>query len=108
MKADPDVKIAIESSIFRESQWLRKSSTVVKCSEILQKLSETQHIPTRDNCPNVAVSTLVEVPKLKKVANEMIAKDYLDYWNEVAKPLTVQGNFVRLLAEEKAHMTWQS
>ena len=108
MKADPDVKLAIESSIYRESQWLRKSSTVVKCKEILEKLSETEHIPTVDNCPNVACSTVAEVPELKKAANAAIAENYLDYWNEVAKDLIVQGDFLRLLAEEEANMTWQS
>ena len=63
MKADPDVKLAIESSIYRESQWTRKSSTVVKCKDIMEKLAETEHVPTVDNCPNVVCSTMAEVPK---------------------------------------------
>ncbi len=96
MKADTDVKIAIESSIFHESQWTRKSSTVVKCKDIMEKLSETEHVPTMDNCPNVACSPLAEVPKLKKAASAVIAETYLDYWNEVAKDLIMQGNFLRL------------
>ena len=66
----------------------------------MEKLSETEHIPTVDNCPNVVCSTVAEVPKLKKAANEAIAENYLDYWNEVAKDLIVQGDFLRLLAEE--------
>ena len=56
----------------------------------------------------VASSTMAEVPKLKKAANEVIASSYLDYWNEVAKGLTMQGDFLRLLAEEESNMTWQS
>ena len=51
---------------------------------------------------------MVEVPKLKKAANEAINNSYLDYWNEVAKTLVVQGDFLSLLAEEEQHMTWQS
>ena len=74
----------------------------------MEKLSETEHIPTVDNCPNVACSVVAEVPKLKKAANAAIAENYLDYWNEVAKDLIVQGDFLRLLAEEEANMTWQS
>ena len=108
LKADPDVKLAIESSIYRESQWTRKSSTITKCKEVLEKLAETEHIPTAANCPNVVCSTMVEVPKLKKAANEVITNSYLDYWNEVAKNLVVQGDFLSLLAEEEQHMTWQS
>ena len=103
LKADASVKLAIESSIYREKQWLKKSSTVVKCRELFEKLSETEHIPTVDNCPNVAMSTLIEVPKLKRAANKLIAEDYINYWNAVAKPLTVQGDFLRLLAKEKEH-----
>ena len=108
MKADPDVKLAIESSIYRESQWTRKSSTVVKCKDIMEKLAETEHVPTVDNCPNVVCSTMAEVPKLKKAASAAIADSYLDYWNDVAKDLIMQGDFLRLLAEEESHMTWQS
>ena len=104
-KADPDVKLAIESSIYRESQWTRKSSTVVKCKDIMEKLAETEHVPTVDNCPNVVCSTMAEVPKLKKAASAAIADSYLDYWNDVAKDLIMQGDFLRLLAEEEAHIT---
>ena len=74
----------------------------------MDQLSRTQHIPTAENCPNVVCSTSAEVPKLKKTANATIAEAYLDYWNEVAKDLIVQGDFLRLLAEEEAHITWQS
>ena len=108
LKADPDVKLAIQSSIYREAQWTKNSSTVVKCKDIFEELALTEHIPTVDNCPNIACSTIVEVPKLKKAATELISKSYLDYWNEVAKSLVVQGDFLRLLAEEEEHMTWQS
>ena len=107
MEADPDVKLAIESSIYRESQWTRKSSTVVKCKDIMEKLSETEHVPTADNCPNVACSIMAEVPKLKKAASAVIADSYLDYWNDVAKDLIMQGDFLRL-AEEESLITWQS
>ena len=65
LKADSAVKHAINSSIYREKQWTRKSSTIVQCDQILDKLSETEHIPAPGNCPNVAVSTRIEVPKLK-------------------------------------------
>ena len=45
---------------------------------------------------------------MKKAASAVIAVTYLDYWNEVAKDLIMQGDFLRLLAEEESHMTWQS
>ena len=57
---------------------------------------------------NVAVSRAIEVPNLKKKADQIIAEKYRKHWNAAANDLTVQGEFVLLLAEENNDITWQA
>ena len=108
LKADHSVNAALESSIHRESQWSRKSSTVVACKDTFEEIAVTEHIPTASNCMNVAVSRAIEVPNLKKKADQIIAEKYRKHWNAAANDLTVQGEFVLLLAEENNDITWQA
>ena len=48
VKADSQVNLALESQLVREAQWVGKSSTVVKCHEIYQKVSD--NMTTSENC----------------------------------------------------------
>ena len=46
---DPKVNMALESQLSRKTQWTGKSSTVVKCKNILDRVSENNMLPTSEN-----------------------------------------------------------
>ena len=48
------------------------------------------------------------MPKAKKAVKESISKEILETWNNKVNKLTVQGEFTKLLIEEKESVTWQS
>ena len=52
LKADTNVLLAIDSQLSRESEWSRKSSTIVQCQDILDKVQENNSFPTPQNCQN--------------------------------------------------------
>ena len=108
MKGDKVVNAAMDSAINRESQWSHKSSTIVKCDNLFKQISETQLIPDIDNCVNVACSTAANLPKIKEAMTKSITNEYKDYWNELVKDLTMQGDFVQLLNQEEADISWKS
>ena len=108
VKADPKVKFAIESQLARESQWVGKSSTIVKCHEIFEKVSEDLLIPTTENCFNYEVSLEKQMPKLKQAVRCEIQLEYLEKWNNKVKDLVMQGDFLNLLISEQSNVAWKS
>ena len=64
--ADEDTKQALAGAIERESGWVRKSSTVCECKNILEEMREEARcsIPSPDNCANFKVTVRVEKPKI--------------------------------------------
>ena len=81
VKADHQVNFALESQLSRESQWVGKFSTVAKCQEIYEKVSENMMIPTPENCHNHEASLNTQLPKLKEAVRQEVQFEYLEMWN---------------------------
>ena len=108
VKADRTVNAALDSTLARENNWSRKTSTIAKCDSIFTEISRTQFIPTELNTYNLACSTSVELPKIKETVKDVIANEYLSYFNDQINNLTMQGDFIKLLVEEEEDVTWKS
>ena len=110
MKGDPTVQVALNSQLDRESQWKKKSSTVCESDRIINKaVSEGSiFIPSEDNCQDLQSSIRKNLPTNKAHLRKTLAEETLDYWNSKLQDLTVQGEFLKLLNEEKTAVTWQS
>ena len=102
------MKLALDSQISRERLWIGKSSTIVKCKELFEKVSEQMLIPTNENCVNYEVSLAHQMPKLKEAMKKEVQLEYLDKWNDKVKRLVSQGDFLNLLISEKSNVTWKS
>ena len=72
LKADETVQLAIESQLARETNWTRKSSTIVQCQEIIDIVSDNFFPPTTTNCYNYRLLVASETPKLKKAVKNTI------------------------------------
>ena len=108
VKGDSRVKFAVESQLARESQWVKKSSTVLQCQDIVDKVADTMLIPTTENCYNYEASLKHQLPKLKVAVRQEVQFNYLEQWNSRVKDLLVQGDFLNLLISEQTNVSWQS
>ena len=97
VKADSQVNFALQSQLSRESQWVGKSSTVVQCNDIYEKVSEDMLIPTPENCHNFQSCLATQLPKLKEAVRLEVQFTYLEKWNSRIKDLLIQGDFLKLL-----------
>ena len=73
---DPVVKEALDCQLQREGSWKKKSSTAMECQDVFEKLSTTHVIPTKENCANSNASQRMELRKLKKAGQAVIASKY--------------------------------
>ena len=48
------------------------------------------------------------INKAKKATKDTLKEESLKLWNEKVEKLVMQGDFIKLLAEEKENVTWQS
>ena len=108
VKADSQVKMALDSQLSREKQWVGKSSTIVKCHEMYEKVADQMLIPTPENCYNYEVSLSHQMPKLKDAMKAQVQLEYLDRWNDRVQKLVIQGDFLNLLISEQSNVTWKS
>ena len=110
MKGDSVVNAALESQLYRESQWSRKTSTIVACENMVAQCVENNQfmLPTPENTWNVSSSIRHETTKAKKTNQQSINQEVLQTWNDKVSKLLVQGEFVKLLIEEQQSITWQS
>ena len=86
VKADPKVNFALESQLSRESQWVGKSSTIVECHNILEKVSEDLMLPTPENCYNYEASLSHQLPKLKDAVRLENVKEKVKMTLNVSSP----------------------
>ena len=110
MKGDYVVNAALDSQLERESRWSHKSSTIARCEQIVQQCVENDRffIPTENNTFDLEHSRNIEIPKAKDAIKLSIKEDILKLWNSKIETLVFQGNFTKLLVEEKNAVTWQS
>ena len=104
MKGDETVNACIDSKIEREGNWSRKSSTIVKSQDIIAKLVKTNKIVTMSSVTTLKRNILAA----KKAVKKSVSEDIMEKWNDKVKLLTMQGDFLGLLAEEQQCITWQS
>ena len=108
MKADSNINFALQSQLSRESQWVGKSSTISKCQQIYEKVSEDIMIPTVDNCADFQLTVSKQLPKLKEAVKLEVQFEYLETWNTRVKELIIQGDFLNLLISEQLNLSWKS
>ena len=104
LKRDPVVNACIDSKIERESTWRRKSSTAVKCDQIVAPVVKNSVRPATSQASTNVQSTKRAKGALKKTINEEIKTK----WNTTVRQLTMQGDFANLLIQEEESVTWQS
>ena len=92
----------------RESQWVRKSSTISECQTIIENVGENMMLPTPENCYNFESSLSHQLPKLKEAVRLEVQFIYLEKWNEKVKDLIIQGDFLNLLISEQSNVSWRS
>ena len=110
LKGDEIVNHTLNSRLERESGWTSKSSTIKFCDQMLQQNIEndTIFIPTSTNSYNVAASVRHEIPKAKVATKKSIQEYTTNKWNTKVEQLIMQGEFTKLLIEEKEDVTWKS
>ena len=104
IKGDQLVNHALDSRLERESQWKRKSSTIVQADKIFNKITDTIEI----NNPLHETEKNKVIQKAKKGVNKSIKEETLALWNQKVQKLTFQGDFASLLIEEETNVTWKS
>ena len=110
IKGDSLVRHTLDSRLARESEWTSKSSTIVDCQSVIEECLQNDKffIPTAENTFDLECSRRIEIPKAKKAVKETIQEQTLKFWNSKVEKLTMQGDFAKLLIEEKENVTWQS
>jgi hypothetical protein len=108
VKANRNVNLALKSQLSRESQWVGKSSTLVQCQTIFDKVAENIMVPTQENCNDFDKTVKEQMPNLKEAAKKEVQLIYLERWNEKVKDLLIQGDFLNLLISEQTNVSWQS
>ena len=107
VKADSNVNLALQSQLSRESQWVGKSSTLVQCQNIFDRVEENIMIPTVNNCANLQSTLRKQLPLLREATRKEVQHEYLSKWNVKVKNLVMQGDFINLLISEQSNVTWQ-
>ena len=106
VKGDTIVNHALNSRIEREAAWKKKSSTVCEAKKIYDQNVVKNIIVEPTTETEAEKRTLIY--KAKKAMNKSIKEETLLIWNEKVKRLTIQGDFLNLLIEERTNITWQS
>ena len=109
IKGDTTVNLALDSRLERESNWRGKYSTIVASEEVIQDniSNDKFFIPTSNNTFDIEISRSSEIEKAKKSVKVSIQEETLSIWNSKVEKLTMQGDFAKLLIEEKENVTWQ-
>ena len=104
IKGDKSVKACIQSKLQRETKWKNKFSTACKSADMIAKLVENGTI----QISHEGTSTKSMIKKAKIGVKRSINEEVKEKWNTCVRKLTLQGDFTKLLIEEKTSVTWQS
>ena len=80
----------------------------MECQDVFEKLSTKHFITTKENCANYNVPQRMELRKLKKAGQAVIASKYEEQTSSRAINLEVQGHLAILLDKAKINMAWHS
>ena len=106
-KGDNIVNHALDSRIERESVWTRKHSTIVTMQEMWKNNIEQDKIqPTHEE--DSLATKKINALKAKKAMQGSVKCQTIHNWNTRVQKLTFQGDFIKLLIDEKENVTWRS
>ena len=71
-------------------------------------MAENNFVPSPSNTFNFQTASRLSLPNLKKATKEIVARKFLEKYNDQAQALTLQGDFLRLLQEEQKDVSWKS
>lgn len=103
LKGDSKVQDALDSKLYRETEWSRKFS-ISKYSD--GKFLEASAQINQGNAMAQPIDKQIQT--IKKVANKSIFTEINDLWKNHVKSLTLQGNFYRLLELQLSDQNWNS
>ena len=106
-KGDVIVNHALDSRLERESAWTRKHSTTVSMQQMWQDNIEQNRLQPpyeEDTFANKRTNAL----NAKKAMQGSVKSKTISDWNTRVQKLTFQGDFIKLLIDEKENVTWQS
>ena len=102
-----DTQEAIKNRLARKQQWTNKFSTTVECQEMFESLDLDQYPPRLQDNPGHVTTIRLEMPTFKAAANVLVKGKVLEASQTQSKELVLQGEFARLLEEEKSCIDWQ-
>ena len=91
-KADAKVNNALDSRLEREKQWTRKSSTIVKCDNLVKDIDVKS----------------ASLESSKKLVKKRVRDEMKDHWSSKLKSLSLQGQFLSILEESQIDINWKS
>ena len=108
--ADEDAKEALRCAEERESEWVRKSSTILQCKDIMEEIDNGDEcvIPTPENCANFAVTARVVKPKVMMIGKQKVAQIFMNQSSEEVNKLGMQGEVLALLDQEEQDIAWKA
>ena len=107
LKGDEVVNHILNSRIERESNWKKKSSTTLEADKIfLNNINKNKFIIPQKEASREEKD--FNLNKAKKATKASLKEETLTSWNDKIEKLVMQGDFVKLLAEEKENVTWKS
>ena len=106
-KGDKLVNHALDSRLERESSWSRKHSTVVSMQEMWKDNIEQNRLQQTQEDDTFATKRKNALLAKKSMQASVKSKTISD-WNTKVQKLTFQGDFLKLLIDEKENATWQS
>lgn len=106
-KGDEIVNHALDSRLERESRWTRKHSTVVSMQEMWKYNIEEGRLQATQEEDTYTTKMKNALHAKKAMQSSVKSKSICD-WNTKVQKLTFQGDFLKLLMDEKENVTWQS
>ena len=104
LKADRKVNVALDSRLNRESNWKRKSSTIVSCEKVRQNILDNQSTPDKSNNSTNSMN----VNKIKTVAKRSLNEEMQQYWLTHLKKLVVQGQLLTIAEDLNSDFSYKS
>ena len=108
--ADVDTVEAIRCAEQRQGQWVKKSSTLLQCRDLMEEIKEDElcFIPSKENTSTFEATVRIELPKIKKVASQKVSQVFRKRAEEEATRIPFQGAMLSLLAQEREDISWRA
>jgi hypothetical protein len=104
LKGNKTVQSCLQSKLERKSKWTRKSSTIVKSTNMIVELVSKVKILTTTS----QTTQKQNIMSAKRAIKSSIKDEVKDTRKTTVQKLTMQGDLTHLLIEEQSSVTWQS